>query len=169
MPDVARTILAITTSEGWGLGGSIVTTIGVAVTLWGTRTTRNAFDQIRRAILGPRPVSVTASPATISVTASILTPTVKASPGDDQEWSDEEWQTEFERRIDAIVARLDSHDHHRTEKSIKKLESEDERIRADVDSKLEALDDEAKEAERWNVAGLILVLIGAFLQVVALV
>ena len=147
-----------------GFGGAFLSAAGIAVTLWGTRKTRSAFGRLRRFFVGPEPVSVAVSPATISVKASVLTPTVRVSPGDGSEWSDEEWQTEFERRLDNVVARLDAHDHDRTETSFEKLRAEDERLRAEFDSKLDDLDAEAKTAERWNVGGLVLAGIGAVLQ-----
>lgn len=115
--------------EALGFGGAFLSALGVALTLWGTRTTRTAFSNLRRLVLGPKPVSVAVSPATIALRTSVPTPTVKVSPAEDSEWTEEEWQTEFERRLDNLRARLDDHDHDGTEASLDGLRTEDERIR----------------------------------------
>jgi len=155
-------------SEWFGLAGGAISAIGVALALVGIGKVRAAVRKFREWV-GPQAVSVTVSPATISVTADVLTPTIKVSPGDEQEWNDEEWHGEFERRLDAFRVRLDTHDHSRTEKSIERLREEDDRIRSEMNSRLADLNTEADTSETWNLWGLVLALAGALLQIAAVV
>jgi hypothetical protein len=74
---------------------------------------------------------------------------------------------ELDRRVDELAETLRGHDHDQTERSLEDLRAEDERIRADLDAKLGALDAEAVKAERLNVGGLVLALVGAVLQFLA--
>ena len=147
-----------------GAWGAFLSALGVAVTLWGTRTSRSPFARLRLFFVGPEPITGSAhivlENATITATGTV-TSNDKLHPGPGQ---DDRWHADLDRRIDDLSARLDAHNHSLTEVSLEKLRAEDERIRSHLDSKLTVLGCEAKNAERWNVAGLVLAFVGAVLQ-----
>jgi hypothetical protein len=160
------TVLA-STANYLGLVGAFLSALGVALTLWGTRTTKTAFKRLRRILLGPENREN-------AIVVEEAVEVEEAFPGyfdftpASGTWAADRWAEELARRIDDLRRLIVSHDHRRTEHSLKQIAAEAGRLRVDVEQKLDALDDEAREAERWNVAGLFLAFFGAILQGLAL-
>lgn len=147
---------------------AIVTAIGVLLTLIATKTFRSSIENLR-AWTASRDVSVPVGVVVATEAARVVIDAKgrgTAQPGP-EDWSDERWHAELDGRIDSLAAELGRHDHKKTTRSIEQLRAADEEIRADLDSKLEDLEGDLTTADRWNVGGLALVLLGAILQVVA--
>jgi len=115
----------------------------------------------------PKPVTIKAGAAAVSVEASVSA-RGRALPGPDG-WSEQEWRDHFHDEIDHLHDRIDSHHHRDTQKAIKALQTEDGRIRTELETRVGELRQQAEESEVWTRWGLGVALLGALLQGTAFV
>jgi len=79
-------------------------------------------------------------------------------------WTDDEWHSALDRRIDQLTEEFDRHDHPKLDQAIAEIRDEAERMRTGIDSNLAQLNAEADIGQNWELAGLILAFVGALLQ-----
>lgn len=153
----------MTASEILGLSGGTLTTVGVALTLYGLRRIRDSVARFRKWATGRKnPVTIYGEAAVVELTVTARAGG-KVRPGPDG-WSDDRWHEELDKRIDAVEKELAEHRHLNVEKSIGALRKEAERQQTDYTDRIAAFEEETEVNERWNFAGLGFVLAGTVAQ-----
>lgn len=148
-------------ANGLGLAGAVLTTVGVLITLSGTRRFRTWLDARR-----PATVELSATAAEESEGAG----TIRVRTGPPAEGLTLEWiHEEHQRQIDALAEEISRHGHPKIDRDIARVEKAAKNVRADALKRIEDLDSEAAKAEKWNIWGLVVVGVGAALQVSAFV
>jgi len=151
-----------TLANGLGLAGAFLTTVGVLITLLGTRRFRTWLAARRS---GP----VHAAGGSVAG-VGVLAGKARGRSGPPAEGLTLEWVYEtHQQQIDALGAEIDTHRHPGIDRDIARVAKTAEDVRADALRRIEDLDTAAAKAEKWNIWGLVVVGAGAALQVSAFV
>lgn len=143
---------------------SVLVLIGVFLSLYGTRQFRYAVRRLLTSIARskPEPVVLTlelAEEVDVAYSVGLYTGPSNA--------------TEAEKRLHRIEARIDwlerqvaDHPHPNIDRKLKRLADTHERTRADLDAKVREIARQAKTAEWFNMAGLLVVAAGTVFAVI---
>ena len=160
-------VLAATASQSFGLLGAAPSAGGIALAIIGIRKVRVAVGKFRSSLF-PRRATVHSMFGSVTVANVTLKGRGKVGPGPEG-WPDERWHAELDNRIDQVFAALEQHGRPGLDQAIADLRDENARLRTGFDSKLAHLDTEAERSGKWGLAGLIVALLGASLQVGAMI
>ena len=161
METINTTLAGVTLSNWLGLSGAVLTTIGVVVTLIGTRRFRTWLASRRSDV----PKASGGATGTVSMTGKARGRVGPPAEGITLEWVYETHQ----RQIDGLAAEIDSHGHPAIDEQIARAQLNTDNVRTEMVKRFEGINNEAARAEAWSIRGLVLVGSGALLQLGAVV
>lgn len=159
-------------AEGLSLVGAFLSAAGVAITLWGTRTTRNIAHRLGL----PRPEPITGTVEVLQQSDTMeaygwTTPPV----GIPLEGVSSEGvgtftppEPQIMKSIEELRRLLRTHQHSGYQRTLERLEGRVDQLRTDVQATFDGLASDSDKADRLNAIGLVLAFGGLLLQGLAI-
>lgn len=145
----------------------ILTTIGVGLSLFGTRTFKKAI--LRHLIRPFRQPQRKAGGSRAAITISAAGSGYALPSRQKNQTAIDHQLALVNAKIDHLFTRISEHGHHAMEREIAELRMQDDQTRDSITSSIERLAEQAIRADQWNALGLLLVLVGAALGFIDLI